>query len=198
MYSCGPTVYAYPHLGNMRPYVFADTLRRAFRWKGIGVRHVVNITDVGHAVADTETGEDKLEVAAARERRSVLDIAAFYTDAFFVDIAALNILPADEYPRASAYVEQMIEFAAQLEKDGFTYRLPSGLYFDTAKDPGYGELAQMSVEGQLEAARLEHVRAAAARPTSRCGARRSQASAGCCAGSPRGAGARRAGTWSAR
>ena len=157
MYSCGPTVYAFPHLGNMRPYVFADTLRRAFRWKGIGVRHVVNITDVGHAVADTETGEDKLEVAAARERRSVLDIAAFYTDAFFVDIAALNILPADEYPRASAYVEQMIEFAAKLEKDGFTYRLPSGLYFDTAKDPGYGALAQMSAEGQLEAARVEHV-----------------------------------------
>ena len=121
------------------------------------MRHVVNITDVGHAVADTDTGEDKLEVAAARERRSVLDIAAFYTDAFFVDIAALNVLPADEYPRASAYVEQMIEFAAQLEKDGFTYRLPSGLYFDTAKDPGYGALAQMNAEGQLEAARLEHV-----------------------------------------
>ena len=157
MYSCGPTVYAFPHLGNMRPYVFADTLRRAFRWKGIAVRHVVNITDVGHAVADTDTGEDKLEVAAARERRSVLDIAAFYTDAFFVDVAALNILPADEYPRASAYVEPMIEFAAKLEKDGFTYRLPSGLYFDTAKDPGYGELAQMNAEGQLEAARLEYV-----------------------------------------
>ena len=102
MYSCGPTVYAFPHLGNMRPYVFADTLRRALRWKGIPVRHVVNITDVGHAVADTDTGEDKLEVAAAREHRSVLDIAAFYTDVFFVDIASLNILPAAEYPRASA------------------------------------------------------------------------------------------------
>jgi cysteinyl-tRNA synthetase len=157
MYSCGPTVYAFPHLGNMRPYVFADTLRRAFRWKGIGVRHVVNITDVGHAVADTDTGEDKLEVAAARERRSVMEIAAFYTDAYFVDIAALNILSADEYPRASAYVEPMIEFAAKLEKDGFTYRLPSGLYFDTAKDPGYGALAQMNTEGQQEAARLEYV-----------------------------------------
>ena len=157
MYSCGPTVYAFPHLGNMRPYVFADTLRRAFRWKGIGVRHVVNITDVGHAVADTDTGEDKLEVAAARERRSVMDIAAFYTDAYFTDIAALNVLPADEYPRASAYVEQMVEFAAKLEKDGFTYRLPSGLYFDTEKDPGYGALAQMNAEGQQEAARLEYV-----------------------------------------
>src|SRR3984893_13430274 len=157
LYSCGPTVYAYPHLGNMRPYVFADTLRRALRWKEIPVRHIVNITDVGHAVADTETGEDKLEVAAARECRSVLDIAAFSIDAFFVDIAALNILPADEYPRASAYVEQMIEFAAQLEKEGFTYRLPSGLSFDTAKAPGYGALAQMSAEGQLEAARVEYV-----------------------------------------
>ena len=157
MYSCGPTVYAFPHLGNMRPYVFADTLRRALRWRQIQVRHVVNITDVGHAVADTDTGEDKLEVAAAREHRSVLDIAAFYTDAFFVDIAALNILPADEYPRASGYVPEMIEFAAELEAKGFTYQLPSGLYFDTAKDPGYGALAQMDAEGQLEAARVEHV-----------------------------------------
>jgi cysteinyl-tRNA synthetase len=157
MYSCGPTVYAFPHLGNMRPYVFADTLRRAFRWRELPVRHVVNITDVGHAVADTDTGEDKLEVAAAKERRSVADIADFYTDAFFVDTAALNILPADEYPRASAYVPQMIEFAVELEARGFTYQLPSGLYFDTAKDPGYGALAQMNAEGQLEAARLEQV-----------------------------------------
>jgi cysteinyl-tRNA synthetase len=157
IYSCGPTVYAFPHLGNMRPYVFADTLRRALRWKGIPARHVVNITDVGHAVAETETGEDKLEVAAARERRSVQDIAASYTEAFFADIAALNILPADEYPRATSYVDQMIEFAADLERKGFTYRLPSGLYFDTSKDPGYGQLAQMDAEGQLEAARVEQV-----------------------------------------
>jgi cysteinyl-tRNA synthetase len=157
MYSCGPTVYAYPHLGNMRAYVFADTLRRALRWKGIPVRQVINITDVGHAVADTDTGQDKLEVAAAAERRSVQDIAAHYTDAFLADIKALNILPADEYPRATAYVKQMIEFAAELEKKGFTYRLPSGLYFDTAKDPDYGELAQIDPEGQREAARVEQV-----------------------------------------
>jgi cysteinyl-tRNA synthetase len=157
MYSCGPTVYVFPHLGNMRPYVFADTVRRTLRWKGIRVRHVVNITDVGHAVADTDTGEDKMEVAAARERRSVLEIAEFYTKAFFDDIAALNILPADAYPRASEYVPQMIEFAATLERRGYTYRLPSGLYFDTAKFPRYGELARLHVEGQLEAARVEQV-----------------------------------------
>ncbi len=157
MYSCGPTVYAYPHLGNMRAYVFADTVRRALRWKGIAVRHIVNLTDVGHAVSDADTGEDKMEVAAARERRSVLEIAEFYTRAFFDDLAALNVLPADQYPRASAYVPQMIEFAQILEERGYTYRLPSGLYFDTARDPRYGELAQLHVEGQREAARVEHV-----------------------------------------
>jgi cysteinyl-tRNA synthetase len=157
LYSCGPTVYSFPHLGNMRPYVFADTLRRALRWKGIPIRHVVNITDVGHAVADSDTGEDKLEVAAARERRSVEEIAAFYTKAFFDDTTALGVLPADVYPRASEYVPQMIEFAARLEELGYTYLLPSGLYFDTAKSPGYGALALLDVEGQREGARVEHV-----------------------------------------
>jgi cysteinyl-tRNA synthetase len=157
IYSCGPTVYSFPHLGNMRPYVFADTLRRALRWKGIAARHVVNITDVGHAVADSDTGDDKLEVAAARERRSVEEIAAFYTKAFLDDTAALNVQPADVYPRASDYVPQMIEFAVRLEELGYTYLLPSGLYFDTSKSPGYGELALLDVEGQREGARVEHV-----------------------------------------
>jgi cysteinyl-tRNA synthetase len=157
LYSCGPTVYSFPHLGNMRPYVFADTLRRAFRWTGIGVRSVVNITDVGHAVADSDTGEDKLEVAAARERRSVDEIAVFYTQAFFDDMAALNVQPADEYPRASEYVEQMIAFAVRLEELGFTYQLPSGLYFDTSKSPGYGTLALLDLAGQRETGRVEHV-----------------------------------------
>jgi cysteinyl-tRNA synthetase len=157
LYSCGPTVYYFPHLGNMRAYVFADTLRRALRWKQIPVRHVINITDVGHAVADSDTGEDKLEVAAAREARSVADIADFYTQAFFADMAALNILPADRYPRASEYVEQMIEFATVLTERGVTYQIPSGLYFDTSKSPGYGTLALMDIAGQREAARVEQV-----------------------------------------
>ena len=157
LYSCGPTVYSFPHLGNMRPYVFADTLRRAFRWKGIPVRAVVNITDVGHAVADSDTGEDKLEVAAARERRSVEDIAALYTQAFFDDMAALNVQPADVYPRASEYVEQMIAFAVRLEQLGYTYQLPSGLYFDTSKSYGYGTLAMLDLAGQRETGRVEHV-----------------------------------------
>jgi len=157
LYSCGPTVYSFPHLGNMRPYVFADTLRRALTWKGIPSRQVLNITDVGHAVADSDTGEDKLEVAAARELRSVEEIAARYTEAFFEDMAALNVQPADEYPRASAYVPQMIDFAVQLESLGYTYLLPSGLYFDTSKSPGYGTLALMDIAGQREGIRVEHV-----------------------------------------
>lgn len=157
MYTCGPTVYAYPHLGNLRAYVFADTLRRALRWKGHQVRHVVNITDVGHAVAETELGEDKLEVAAARERRSVEEIAAFYTEAFFADLAALNVLPAHEYPRATAYVDQMIAFAQVLDERGYAYRAPSGLYFDTTRLPRYGELALMDLAGQREGARVEQV-----------------------------------------
>jgi cysteinyl-tRNA synthetase len=157
LYSCGPTVYSFPHLGNMRAYVVADTLRRALRWKEIAVRHVINITDVGHAVADSDTGEDKLEVAAAKELRTVGEIADFYTEAFFADLTALNVLPADVYPRASDYVEQMIAFAVRLEELGHTYQIPSGLYFDTSTAPGYGELAMMDIAGQREAARVEHV-----------------------------------------
>jgi cysteinyl-tRNA synthetase len=157
LYSCGPTVYHYAHLGNMRAYVFADTLRRALRWKGVEVRHVVNITDVGHAVADSDTGEDKLELAAARELRSVEEIAEHYSEAFFEDMIALNVLPAAVYPRATAYVPQMIAFAARLEELGYTYLLPSGLYFDTSKSPGYGTLALLDIEGQREGERVEIV-----------------------------------------
>ena len=157
IYSCGPTVYSYQHLGNMRPYVFADTLRRALRWKGIPVRHVVNITDVGHAVADSDTGEDKLEVAAAKERRSVEEIAEFYAKDWLEAMAALNVQPADVYPRATEYVPQMIEFAARLEELGYTYLLPSGLYFDTTRSPGYGTLALLDLAGQREGARVEQI-----------------------------------------
>ena len=157
LYSCGPTVYSYQHLGNMRPYVFADTLRRALRWKTVPVRAVVNITDVGHAVADSDTGEDKLEVAAARERRSVEEIAEFYTEDWLEAMAALNVQPADVYPRASQYVEEMIAFAIELEALGYTYELPTGLYFDTSKSPGYGDLALLDLAGQRETGRVEHV-----------------------------------------
>jgi cysteinyl-tRNA synthetase len=157
LYSCGPTVYSYAHIGNLRAYTFADTLRRALLWKGLQVEHVINITDVGHAVAEAELGEDKLEVAAARERRSVEEIAAMYTEAFFADLAALNILPAQHYPRATQYVDQMIDFAQRLVDLGYTYEIESGLYFDTSKDPTYGQLGLIDRNAQLEGARVEEV-----------------------------------------
>lgn len=157
MYSCGPTVYAPAHLGNMRPYVFSDTLRRLLAWKGLDVIQVVNITDVGHTVGEADLGEDKVEVAARRERRTVREVTAEYTTRFLADVGSLNVLPATHYPRASAYVPRMIEFAADLDRKGYTYRLDSGLYFDTGRSPGYGRLALASVDGQREGARVEVV-----------------------------------------
>ncbi|WP_426511791.1 cysteine--tRNA ligase [Dactylosporangium sp. McL0621] len=157
VYTCGPTVYSYAHLGNMRPYVFSDTLRRVLEWKGLRVRQVVNITDVGHTVGETDLGEDKVEAAARRELKSVREVTAHYTAAYLHDIARLNVRTPSDLPRASDYVPQMLDFARTLDERGYTYRIDSGLYFDTARSPGYGTLAQISMEGQREGARLETV-----------------------------------------
>jgi cysteinyl-tRNA synthetase len=157
MYSCGPTVYAYQHIGNMRAYVFADTIKRVLRWKGLRVRHVMNITDVGHLTSDADEGEDKLEVAARREGRNAWEIAAFYTNTFKRDLQSLGILDPDVWCKATDHIQQMIEFASELEAAGWCYRLPSGLYFDTSKDRRYGELGRLDLEGQREGARVEVV-----------------------------------------
>jgi cysteinyl-tRNA synthetase len=158
IYSCGMTVYADPHLGNMRPYVFSDTLRRMYEFKGIVVTQVVNITDVGHAVGDGDLGEDKVEVAARARRDSVWNVTRHYTDVFFDDLRSLNVLPNTHNPRASDYVPQMIEFAKVLEAKGFTYVLDSGLYFDTSRSLGYGRLALRShQDSESDVARLEVV-----------------------------------------
>jgi cysteinyl-tRNA synthetase len=163
IYSCGPTVYSDPHLGNMRPYVFSDTIRRLLEWKGYSVTQVVNITDVGHVMGDRDEGEDKVEFAARKEQRLVKDITRGYAEAFFGFMADLNVLPATYYPYASDYVPQMIKFASRLEELGYTYQLPSGLYFDTARSGDYGKLALMPPTGQLEEGRvsLEGKRSAA-------------------------------------
>ena len=136
MYSCGPTVYSDPHLGNMRAYVFSDTLRRMLEWKGFAITQVVNITDVGHAVGDGDEGEDKVEVAARAEQRSVREVTDHYTAMFMADMEALNVLRAHEYPRASDYVPKMIDFAVKLDAGGHTYQIPSGMYFDPTTSPG--------------------------------------------------------------
>ena len=140
VYSCGPTVYNYAHLGNLRAYVFTDTLRRALLWKGYGVRHVINITDVGHLTSDADAGDDKMEAAARSQAKSIWDIAAHYTQAFKDNIAALNILPPSEWTVATDYVPQMIAFAEKIAPQ-HCYELPTGLYFDSTSVPDYGALA---------------------------------------------------------
>jgi cysteinyl-tRNA synthetase len=157
MYTCGPTVYYYAHIGNMRAYVFSDTLRRTLLWKGFAVRQVINITDVGHLTSDADEGDDKLEAAARREQRNIWEIAEHYTRAFMDDLRALRILEPDVWSKATDHIPQMIRFAEGLDVNGWTYALPSGLYFDTSKDAHYGELAGLDLAGQQEGARVEAV-----------------------------------------
>ncbi len=152
VYSCGPTVYNYPHIGNMRAYVFADTLGRTLSHFGYKLTHVINITDVGHLTDDADAGEDKLEKAAAGGR-NIWDIARHYTQAYWDDVAALNIRQPAHWSIATDYVEQMISFAQSIA-DRHCYMLPSGLYFDTATIADYGRLARQSTdegEGRIEA-----------------------------------------------
>ncbi len=140
VYSCGPTVYNYAHLGNLRAYVFTDTLRRTLLWKGLDVTHIINITDVGHLTSDADAGDDKMEAAARAQAKSIWDIAAHYTDAFKRNIADLNIMAPSEWTVATDYVPQMIEFAKKIAP-AHCYELESGLYFDSSTVPDYGALA---------------------------------------------------------
>jgi cysteinyl-tRNA synthetase len=156
IYTCGPTVYHYAHIGNMRSYICEDALVRSMRFLGYKVKRVMNITDVGHLVSDSDTGEDKMEVGARREGKSAWDIARFYTEAFFRDYKALNCLPADVTCPATEYIKEMIDLVSALEKKGFSYRIGDGIYFDTSKLPDYGKLAGRShIEGIKEGARVE-------------------------------------------
>jgi cysteinyl-tRNA synthetase len=151
VYSCGPTVYNYQHIGNMRAYVFADTLGRTLQWKGYKLTHVVNITDVGHLTSDADEGEDKMERMAAREGKSAWDIARFYQADFEQDLARLNVQPK-QHPRATEYVEAMIEWGKSIA-DKHCYELESGLYFDVASVADYGRLARAVTEdgeGRIE------------------------------------------------
>ena len=152
VYTCGPTVYNYPHIGNMRAYVFADVLGRTLSWKGYALKHIINITDVGHLTDDADAGEDKLEKAAAKSEKSIWDIAAHYTEAFKADIAALNIRQPKEWSVATDYIEPMIDFAKSIA-DKHCYELDSGLYFDVTTIADYGRLARAVTEegeGRIE------------------------------------------------
>jgi cysteinyl-tRNA synthetase len=155
MYTCGPTVYADQHIGNMRAYVFADTLKRVLSWKGFKVRHVINITDVGHLTSDADEGDDKLELAARRQHANAWEIAERYTSEFKTDLGRLRVTEPDVWTKATEHVPHMIRFAEVLEAHGWCYRLPSGLYFDTSKDRRYGQLARLDLSGQQAGARVE-------------------------------------------
>lgn len=153
VYSCGPTVYNYAHLGNMRAYVFADTLGRVLSFKGYKLTHIINITDVGHLTDDGDEGEDKLEKAAAARAQSIWDIARHYTEAFWDDVKALNIRQPAQWSVATDYVPRMIEFASSIGGK-HCYELPSGLYFDVSTVDDYGALARTATdagEGRIEA-----------------------------------------------
>jgi len=150
LYTCGPTVYDYQHIGNYRTFLFEDLLKRVLRWNGYRVRHVMNVTDVGHLTSDADTGEDKMEKGARRTGMSAWDIAALYTRTFEDDLRALNILAPDVLPRATDHIPEQIAFIADLEQRGYTYRTSDGVYFDTSRQADYGYLARLDRAG-LEA-----------------------------------------------
>ncbi|MBS7668500.1 cysteine--tRNA ligase [Croceicoccus gelatinilyticus] len=158
VYSCGPTVYNYPHIGNMRAYVFADTLGRVLTWKGYDLTHVINITDVGHLTDDADAGEDKMEKMAAAKAQSIWDIARHYTEAYWADVKALNIRQPAKWTIATDYIDEMLEFAKQIAPK-HCYELDSGLYFDVSTVADYGRLARaVTEEGpENEHARIEAV-----------------------------------------
>ena len=152
MYTCGPTVYDYQHIGNFRTFLFEDVLKRVLEWNGYRVRHVMNITDVGHLTSDADTGEDKMEKGSRRTGKTAWEIARMYTDAFLADMKRLNLEDATILCRATDHIAEQIAFIADIERKGFTYRTSDGIYFDTSRQPGYGHLARLDIAG-LEAGR---------------------------------------------
>lgn len=149
-YSCGPTVYWYQHIGNLRTYIFNDILKRVLQYDGFKVNHVINVTDVGHLTSDADDGDDKMEKAAAKEGKKAEDIAKFYFEAFQKDLKRLNIIEPNKWAWATDHIKEQINFVKKLEEKGFTYKTSDGIYFDTSKVEDYGKIAKLDVEG-LEA-----------------------------------------------
>lgn len=140
MYSCGPTVYDFSHIGHARTYIFSDILEKTLEYNGLEVKRVMNITDVGHLVSDSDTGEDKMEKRATRENKTVWEIADYYTKDFLDLAKKVNIKLPELLPKATDHIPEMINLIKKLEEKGFTYKLADGIYFDTSKFPKYGEL----------------------------------------------------------
>ena len=156
MYLCGPTVYNYAHIGNMRAYIFMDTLRKVLKYNGYKVKHVMNITDVGHLVSDADEGEDKMAKTARIENRSVYEIAKEYTDAFMKDIKALNIDTPEHIAKATEHIREMEIYVNDIVKNGYAYETSKGVYFDTSKLPNYGKmLSNNNIDDLKAGARVE-------------------------------------------
>lgn len=155
LYTCGPTVYHYQHLGNLRTYVFEDLLKRTLRYNDYEVKHVMNVTDVGHLVGDGDEGEDKMEVGSAREGKTAYEIADFYFTHLKNDLKKLNILPPDIWCKATDYISEQIELIKTLEEKGYTYRTSDGIYFETSKFSDYTKLSHLNLDELKEGARVE-------------------------------------------
>jgi len=155
LYTCGPTVYNYAHIGNMRTYIFEDILKRTLLYNGYNVKHVMNITDVGHLTGDRDMGEDKIEKESLRENKTAWEIAEFYTTKFKEDLTNLNIIYPEIFCKATDNIPEQIEMIAVLEKKGFTYETSDGIYFDTSKVENYNKLSHQKLESLKEGARIE-------------------------------------------
>jgi cysteinyl-tRNA synthetase len=156
IYSCGPTVYRYVHVGNLRTFMLPDLLRRSLEYLGYQTEQVMNITDVGHLTDDSfDRGEDKMLVSARLESKTTEEIAAAYTGAFMQDARKVNIRPADQFPRATAYIPQMLELIVTLIRKGHAYEIDGNVYYDIATFPGYGRLSRNTTDKLLEGVRGE-------------------------------------------
>ena len=155
MYSCGPTVYYYPHIGNFRAYLFMDNIRRVLKYNGFKLNGVMNITDVGHLTSDADEGDDKMMVASKRENKTPWEIAKFYTNVFMTDAKKLNIDIPEHVVPATSVIEEMIKFVSTLIEKGYAYETSKGIYFDIARFPGYGALSGMDIREKLAGARID-------------------------------------------
>ena len=155
IYSCGPTVYSYAHIGNFRAYIFMDNLRRVLKANGYSLKHVMNITDVGHLESDADEGEDKMEKAARKENKDPYEIAAFYTDIFFRDMERLNIERPEIIAKATEHIPDMLEFVKKLMENGYAYETSKAIYFDISKLDKYPVLSNRNIDDQIAGARVD-------------------------------------------
>jgi cysteinyl-tRNA synthetase len=155
IYSCGPTVYGYAHIGNMRTNIFNDIVRKVLKYNGFQVKQVINITDVGHLTDDRDDGEEKMIMTAKAENKTPLEIAEYYTNVFMIDLKKLNIELPELMPKATDHIQEMIDYVVGLVEKGYAYETSDGIYFDVKKFKGYGALSNIDLEAQLAGARVD-------------------------------------------